>query len=83
VDYGALLKGNDSGTAVQSGSPAAKAGLKEGDVVLEVDGTKINDSHSLAYLVQQHNVGDVITLKVQRGKDVITLTATLVERPAS
>jgi serine protease Do len=83
VDYGALLKSDNGSAAVQSDSPAAKAGLKEGDIILEVNGTKIDESHSLAYLVQQHSVGDVITLKVQRGKNVITLTVTLVERPTS
>lgn len=83
VDYGALLKGDQGGAAVQSGSPAAKAGLKEGDIILEVNGTKVDDSHTLGSLIQQYNVGDVITLKVQRGGDTLTLSVTLAERTTS
>ncbi len=80
VDHGALLKNTSSGSAVQAGSPAAKAGLKDGDIIIEVNGVKVDDKNSLADLVQRYNVGDTITLKVQRGSGTITVTVTLVER---
>ncbi len=83
VDYGALIKSSSSGVGVESNSPAVKAGLKEGDIILEVNSVRVDNNNSLADLVQQHNVGDTITLKVQRGADTLTLTATLAERVAS
>jgi serine protease Do len=65
-DYGVLvLRGqNITDFAVIPGSPADKAGIVENDVILEVNGTKINDKNSLTDLVSSANVGDEITLKV-------------------
>lgn len=65
VSYGALVQGNGFGNpAVVSGSPADKAGLVENDIILSVNGTKIDQDNSLLTLVQQHKVGDSITLSV-------------------
>jgi serine protease Do len=66
VDYGALiLRGSSQDElAVVPGSPADKADLKENDIILEADGQKINNDNPLAKIVQKHNVGDVVTLKV-------------------
>jgi len=71
VDYGALIQGAGLGSpAIVSGSPADKAGLEENDIITEVNGTKINQDNSLLTLIQQHKVGDTITLKVlSAGKD--------------
>lgn len=65
-DYGALIvKGGGLGNpAVVSGSPADKAGLQENDIVLEVNGEKVDQNNSLVKLVQQYNVGDTIDLKI-------------------
>ena len=71
VSYGALIiRGqNPTDLAVVPGSPADKAGLQENDIILEVDGTKIDSQHSLSEIIQNKNVGDWITLKVfHRGK---------------
>ena len=66
VDYGALiLRGKDqTDLAVVPGSPADKAGLQENDIILEVNGVKINDQHPLAQVIESKNVGDWITLKI-------------------
>ena len=66
VDYGALIQRGQKLTdfAVVPGSPADKAGLVENDIILEIDGQKIDESHPLLKLVQNHQVGDTITLKV-------------------
>ncbi len=45
-------------------SPADKAGLRDGDIILELDGKKIDESHTLAGAIGQHGVGDEVTLKV-------------------
>jgi S1-C subfamily serine protease len=52
---------------VASGSPADKAGLKRGDVILSVDGVFVDTDHSLSALIQQKKSGDTVTLSVQSG----------------
>ena len=79
-DYGALIIGGEGAPAVVAGSPAEKAGLKEGDVVLELNGERIDGSRTLASLIQKYNVGDTVTLKVQRGSETLTASAKLEER---
>ncbi len=66
VDYGAIvLRGTGlTAFAVVPGSPADKAGIVENDIILEVNGDKIDQDHSLVSLVQQYQVGDEIELKV-------------------
>jgi len=59
-------------TDVASGSPAQKAGLKEGDLIIEVNGEPIKDEQSLIEIIQMAKVGDVLSFKVIRdGKEVI------------
>ena len=65
VDYGVLVKaGNANELAVLPGSPADKAGIVENDIVLEVDGVKLDDKTNLASVIRGKNVGQVITLKI-------------------
>ncbi len=66
VDYGVLVKqgANANELAVVPGSPADKAGIVENDIILEVNGVKLDEKTSLASIVREKNVGDVITLKV-------------------
>jgi len=64
--YGALIiRGDNPGDlAVIPSSPGDKAGLVENDIILEVDGVKLDESHSLADIVASHKVGDELTLKI-------------------
>jgi len=66
VDYGVLVKaGTDANQlAVIPGSPADKAGIVENDIILEVDGVKLDDKTSLASIVREKNVGQVINLTI-------------------
>ncbi len=82
VDYGALiLRGkNDGEPAITPGSPAEKAGLKENDIILEADGQKIDKDHSLAKLVQNHNIGDKMFLKILRDGKEMEINVVLGER---
>ena len=66
VDYGALiLRGSGEGeSAVISGSPADKAGIEENDIILEVDGQKVDSENSLAAIIQSKNIGDTVNLKI-------------------
>lgn len=55
-----------SGTGILPGSPAQKAGLKAGDVIIEFDGKKINSPEELIVSVRSKNVGDRVTLVFMR-----------------
>ena len=75
VDYGVIVsKDSSSGSlAVVPGSPADKAGIEENDIILEVDGVKLEQDKSLAAIIRQKNVNQTVKLKVIRNgetKDV-------------
>ncbi|MCX6721704.1 MAG: trypsin-like peptidase domain-containing protein [Candidatus Staskawiczbacteria bacterium] len=81
VGYGALvLKGDKGEPAVTSGSPAAKAGIKAGDVILEVNGEKLTSKNSMSTVIQKYNVGDKVKLHILRGDKEQDIDVTLAER---
>lgn len=67
--------------SVISGGPADKAGVQEGDIITAVDGTKIDERHSLTSLIGQHAVGDTVHLAIQRNGKNMTFDATLQAMP--
>ncbi len=81
VDYGALIVsgGSPGNPAVVVGSAADKAGLRENDIILEIDGTKIDQNHSLAGILKNYNPGDSITMKIFSRGENKTITVTLGE----
>ena len=62
---------------VISGSAADKAGMKAGDVIVQVDGRPINASSQLQEQIGRKNPGDQITILVRRGQRSVTLQVTL------
>lgn len=66
VDYGVLVKSGAtvSDLAVIPGSPADKAGVVENDIILEIDGVKLDDKVNLATIIRGKSVGQVVILKV-------------------
>ncbi len=66
VDYGVLVKAGAAASdlAVIPGSPADKAGIVENDIILEVDGIKLDDKTSLASVIRRKSIGQVINLKI-------------------
>lgn len=81
VLYGALLRGTRERPAVTPDSPAAKAGLRAEDIILEVNGKKINEENPLVSVINQFSVGQAVTLKISRGGKELTLQITLAKRP--
>ncbi|MEK7631490.1 MAG: PDZ domain-containing protein, partial [Patescibacteria group bacterium] len=65
--------------AVIPGSPADKAGLAENDIILEIDGQKLQGDVSLAGIIQKHAPGESITLKVLSKTKEKTITVMLEE----
>jgi serine protease Do len=66
---------------IQARSPASKAGLKVGDVVLKVEGLKITGPGNLVETIQRFDPGKVIVMEIKRGNEVKELKATLEKRP--
>ena len=68
---------------VLSGTPAAKAGLKQGDLVVAVDGERVDSATSLVAAIRERQVGDQVTLTVLRDGSTQKVSATLVARSGS
>jgi putative serine protease PepD len=64
-------------SAVSAGSAADSAGLKAGDVITAVDGTKVATAEKLRAIIAGQKPGDSITLTIDRGGSSKTITATL------
>lgn len=79
-DTGAWISTDEKGgPAVLPDSPAEKAGLKPGDIIMEVNGIKIQDKTTLISVIQKYKPGDKIGLRVFRDGKIIILTAVLDE----
>jgi serine protease Do len=78
VKRGAYIAPSQDGIpSIIADSPAAKAGLKEKDIITKVDGTEINENNSLVSLVSRKAVGDDVKLTVIRDGKEITVTVKL------
>ncbi|MDD4900682.1 MAG: trypsin-like peptidase domain-containing protein [Patescibacteria group bacterium] len=79
-DSGAWISTNETGgPAVLAGSPADQAGLKPGDIIMEVNGIKIQGKTTLLSVIQNYKPGDKIGLRVFRDGKIIILTVVLDE----
>jgi serine protease Do len=68
-------------SAVNPGSPAARAGLERGDVIVAFNGQPVSDSNNLRNMVAATQPNTAATLQVVRNRREQTLTATLAELP--
>lgn len=55
--------------SVEEGSPAEAAGIQEGDIIVEIDGTIIKSSSDMTNLLQSKNIGDKLSIKLYRVED--------------
>jgi len=83
VNNGAYVSGSQGSPAVVSGSPADKAGLKEGDILTKVGNQTIDQNHTLSSLIGNYKVGDKVTLTYLRGGKTQTVDITLQQAPTS
>jgi len=81
VDYGALIvKGEKGESAIWPDSAAYKAGLKEGDIILEFNNEKITTDNSLVKIISKYNPGDNVKLKVLRREKEFEVDVVLGEK---
>ncbi len=57
-------------TNVESGSPADQAGIQEGDIIVEADGTVISSTSQLISILQAKNAGDTVMIKLYRSEGI-------------
>ena len=74
---GAKVTAGTSGSAVASGSPADKAGLKVGDVIVAYDGNAVSSTYSLLGYVRASALNDKVTLTIVRGGKTMDVEVTL------
>lgn len=77
VNAGAYLYSSSSYSAVVNDSPAAKAGLRDKDIVTAVNAVKVGAAGTLADLIGEYKPGDTVQLTVIREGDEIAVNVTL------
>jgi S1-C subfamily serine protease len=83
VREGALIGGADDGSsAIEPGTPAAEAGLQDGDIIVKVDGKTIDGDHPLDATLSQFSPGTTVSVEILRDGQSMTLSLTLGTRPA-
>ncbi|MFJ5873355.1 S1C family serine protease [Streptomyces sp. NPDC093088] len=70
-------KGKDGTASVTPGGPAAKAGLRPGDVITKVDGQRVHNGEELIVKIRAHRPGDRLELTLDRDGKELTKTLTL------
>jgi len=80
VDYGAWIIGGRRSPAISPGSAAEKAGLQEGDIVLEFNHEKISIENHLRRIIVKYEPGDEVVLRVLRDKEEKTVNVVLGEQ---
>jgi hypothetical protein len=65
---------------IREGSPAAKAGLKPGDIMIEFDGRAVGNLYDFTYALREHKPGDLVLVKLLRGNQTIEAKVLLTER---
>lgn len=78
-DYSQEVKGVKLG-AVTKGAPAEVAGVKRGDIVIELAGRKIENIYDYTYAIEALKIGQPVKLKVQRDKDIVEIEVTPTSR---
>ena len=83
LDQGAYVTSGDGSPAVVAGSPADKAGIKQGDIITSLEGITLDNLHPLEDVLTQFAPGKTVTIEVYRGGKTIALQLVLGTRPAN
>jgi predicted metalloprotease with PDZ domain len=67
-------------TGVRSGSPAERAGIRAGDIVIELGGMRVADLYGMTDALRARQPGDTVVVVVKRGAEELRLTAVLGRR---
>jgi serine protease Do len=67
---------------VVSGAPAARAGIRQGDIIVDFNGTTIKDAHDLPAVVARTPVGEAVTVTLRRGGKTQTVSVTVGKLPS-
>ena len=78
-----ITKSSATGSAVVSGGPADKAGLKEGDTIVAFNGNAVNNNYSLLGFVRAAALGDKATLTIVRDGKTMDVDVTLDQEESS
>jgi serine protease Do len=78
-----IPRGTDRNPSIAEDSPAQKAGLEPGDVIIEIDGEKLTEDSTLVSVLGSKRVGDSVEMKVIRNGQEKTLTVVLEAVPES
>jgi S1-C subfamily serine protease len=81
VDFGALVGSTGDQPSIIPDSPAAAAGLQDGDIIVSVDGQQITAEQDLSTLIVNYAPGDTVTLRVLRNNTAREVEITLAELP--
>jgi hypothetical protein len=76
-DFGAAEHGGVKFADVRDGSPAAKAGFKAGDTLIDFGGKKIDNLYDFTYALRAHKPGDKVSVTVLRNGESVTREVTL------
>ncbi|MBI5876282.1 MAG: trypsin-like peptidase domain-containing protein [Chloroflexi bacterium] len=68
---------------ISAGGPAARAGLKVGDVITAINGTALTADAPLPTILLKNKVGETVTLSVQRGDQTLNVDVKLADRPTT
>ena len=76
---GALIAKNSAGLALKAGGVAEKAGFQAGDLILSINGIKIDENNDLSALVGSYAVGDAILIEFERNGQKFSVSVKLEE----
>jgi serine protease Do len=79
TEQGALIYASGATQAVVPGSPADKAGLREGDIIIKIGSQEIREGHSLVSVLSGFSVGDKVEIKYIRDGEEKSVSVTLSE----
>ena len=77
VSTGAYVYSSAQYSAVIADGPAAKAGVKEKDIITAINGVKVGQNGSVSSLIGEYAPGDTVQLQILRGDREIALNVTL------